>query len=205
MMRNLPFLVLILGGCNFFTAAIAAPGEQGSGRTPPVQATQACQGKQSGEACGFETPRGTLSGICRDVQNAFACVPEGRNTPRGNATQFTQSQVGIQRGPVSQPLPDSIPVANSFSGGGRVVDTAQTYCFDDNGSVITCPKRGEKFFGQDAQYTGLQPSYRDNGDGTISDINTKLIWQKAHNAKRVSYYDAKRDCEMLSLGGKQDW
>jgi hypothetical protein len=32
-----------------------------------------------------------------------------------------------------------------------------------------------------------------------------LIWQKAHNAKRVSYYDAKRDCETLSLGGKQDW
>jgi len=113
---------------------------------------------------------------------------------------------GEQGGRVAQPLPDAAAkIVNPLPATSRIVDTAQVYCFDDKGSVITCPQRGEKFFGQDAQYIGLQPAYRNNGDGTVSDLNTGLLWQKAHNAKRVGYYEAKRDCEALALSSKHDW
>ena len=44
--------------------------------------------------------------------------------------------------------------------------------------------RGDPFYGQDAQYPKLEPSYQDNGDGTVSDLNTGLMWQKTTDAKR---------------------
>ncbi|WP_232504439.1 Lcl C-terminal domain-containing protein [Sulfuricella denitrificans] len=195
-------ILFLISICSF---AVAAPGELGAGHTPPPQATQACQGKSQGAACRFDTPRGILSGACRNVPNAFACVPDGGMQQRGNNARPAQNRPVGQGGPVSQPLPASAPIANTTSAKSRVVDTAQVYCFDDNGAVITCPQRGEKFFGQDAQFIGTQPAYRDNGDGTVSDLNTGLVWQKAHNAKRVGYSEARRDCEALVLGGKHDW
>ena len=58
-----------------------------------------------------------------------------------------------------------------------IVDTGQVRCFD-NSLEIEYPKAGEPFFGQDAHYQGNQPTYKDNGDGTISDLVTDLMWQK---------------------------
>jgi hypothetical protein len=57
-----------------------------------------------------------------------------------------------------------------------VVDTGQEKCYN-NSREITYPKPGEAFYGQDAQYQGIQPTYRDNGNGTITDLNTGLMWQ----------------------------
>jgi hypothetical protein len=74
-----------------------------------------------------------------------------------------------------------------------VVDTDQTYCYSDAIS-IPCPDVGAAFFGQDAQYTGNQPNYADNGDGTITDLNTGLMWSKDAGSKQT--YDQ---------GGNNDW
>jgi hypothetical protein len=198
-MRTILALVLI------FTA-ISAQAAPGQGRTPPQQAMQACQGKQQGANCSFDAPRGTVSGTCRNMPNAFACVPEGMAPSRSDtARPARQNRSGEPGGATAQPVPRSAVIANSIPATSRIVDTAQVYCFDDRGAVIICPQRGEQFFGQDAQYIGTQPAYRDNGDGTVSDLNTGLVWQKAHNVKRVGYYEAMRDCESLTLGGKRDW
>lgn len=43
-------------------------------------------------------------------------------------------------------------------------DTGQTKCYD-NTKEIPCPQPGEAFYGQDGNYQGPQPAYRDNGDG----------------------------------------
>jgi hypothetical protein len=51
----------------------------------------------------------------------------------------------------------------------RVVDTDQTWCFSE---AIDC---GEEFVGQGTEYDGVQPSYEDNGDGTVTDVNTGLM------------------------------
>lgn len=86
----------------------------------------------------------------------------------------------------------------------RVPDTQQGSCFDLNAKTA-CPREGQTLYGQDANYDGPAPSYTDNGDGTIADTITGLVWQKAHHAKRLGYEDAKRACSGLSLGGKSDW
>ncbi len=59
-----------------------------------------------------------------------------------------------------------------------VNDTRQEKCYNDNLN-ITCPVSGSEFYGQDAQYTGNVPDFTNNGDGTVSDNNTGLIWQKS--------------------------
>ncbi len=86
-----------------------------------------------------------------------------------------------------------------------VVDTGQTACYDGEGEEITCPGTGEAFAGQDAQYAGLQPSYTDNGDGTVTDNVTGLVWQQVPANSGLNYQEAETYCESLVLGGYDDW
>ncbi|UOD33950.1 hypothetical protein DSN97_07175 [Deferribacteraceae bacterium V6Fe1] len=62
----------------------------------------------------------------------------------------------------------------------QIVDTGVTE-FYSNTSSIPAPKPGEPFYGQDAQYQINPPSYVDNGDGTITDKITGLMWQNTGN------------------------
>jgi len=83
------------------------------------------------------------------------------------------------------------------------VDTGQTGCYD-NTKQITCPQPAMPFYGQDAQYQGNQPSYRDNGDGTISDLNTGLMWVKERGSK-VTWEAARSGASACRIGGYSDW
>ena len=103
---------------------------------------------------------------------------------------------------------------NLVLGGGYViVDTGQQTCFN-NDSQITCPNKGASFYGQDAQYQGAKAAYLDNSDGTVSDLNTVLMWQQTSDSNgdgTINYSDKKTQsqaadyCEYLVLAGKTDW
>jgi len=95
---------------------------------------------------------------------------------------------------------------NGTTGSGyAVVDTGQAACYDDNGDEISCPEPGEAFFGQDAQFDGNQPSFTDNGDGTITDNVTGLMWQETPSSQSFSYEEAVEYAENLELAGYDDW
>ncbi len=88
-----------------------------------------------------------------------------------------------------------------------VVDTGQTACYDDSGE-ISCPQAGDPFFGQDAQHQGLQPTYVDNGDGTVTDSNTGLMWQQGFSASKVTFAEAPGYVDTMNtqrLAGYNDW
>lgn len=85
-----------------------------------------------------------------------------------------------------------------------IVDTSQGTCYD-NDNAIDCPAEGEAFYGQDAQYSGIQPSYADNGDGTVTDNATGLVWQQSGSNERYGWADAQEYCTTLELGGRDDW
>ena len=85
-----------------------------------------------------------------------------------------------------------------------IVDTGQTNCYDDTGSAISCPAGGQPFSGQDAQHNGHQPSYTNNGDGTITDNNTGLMWVQAVSSK-MTYAAALAGAETFNLAGYDDW
>lgn len=89
--------------------------------------------------------------------------------------------------------------------GYAVVDTGQAACYDDDGEEITCPGSGEAFYGQDAQFDGNQSSYTDNGDGTVTDNVTGLMWQQTPANAGLSYAEAEAYCDSLELAGYDDW
>ena len=80
-------------------------------------------------------------------------------------------------------------------------DVSDFYSAD---AIISEPHEGDAFYGQDATYNGNQPSYTDNGDGTVTDNVTGLMWQQDMGEK-MSYADAVEWVETFDLGGYTDW
>lgn len=85
----------------------------------------------------------------------------------------------------------------------QIVDTGVSDFYSDK-AIITEPSTGQDFYGQDATYNGNQPSYTDNGDGTVTDNVTGLMWQQDMGAK-ISYADAVALVKTMNLGGHTDW
>ncbi|MCP4219677.1 MAG: DUF1566 domain-containing protein, partial [bacterium] len=98
---------------------------------------------------------------------------------------------------------DSSPSPASSSGGWVVVDTGQVVCYG-NTQPITAPSASGNFYGQDAQYAGTPPSYTNNGDGTITDNNTGLMWQQDPGDK-MTYDQGVAGASSSGLAGYSDW
>ena len=60
-------------------------------------------------------------------------------------------------------------------------------------------------FGEDNDYTINAPSFTDNGNSTVTDNNTGLIWQQQDDGTTRNWSDAVSYCSNLSLGGYTDW
>lgn len=97
--------------------------------------------------------------------------------------------------------------------GYPIVGTNQTISFD-NTTIITIPTVGQDFYGQNANYPGTTPQYVNNGDGTVTDMVTGLMWQQTldHNGDgTINYSDKLTYTEVLALpktcktGGHTDW
>ncbi len=84
-----------------------------------------------------------------------------------------------------------------------MLNTGQNACYN-NSQEITCPKTGEPFYGQDAQYQGIQFAFQDNGDGTVTDLKTGLIWQQDPGSK-MTWEEAALGAESFNLAGYTDW
>ncbi|MCV6590083.1 MAG: DUF1566 domain-containing protein [Marinobacterium sp.] len=84
-----------------------------------------------------------------------------------------------------------------------IVDTNQTTFYSNSGE-ISAPTQGSDFYGQDATYQGVQPLYQNNGDGTITDLNTGLVWAATPVAD-ITYSDALVGADSATTGGYTDW
>ncbi|MDB5258849.1 MAG: hypothetical protein JWO73_57 [Candidatus Taylorbacteria bacterium] len=90
--------------------------------------------------------------------------------------------------------------------------TGQTTCYDTSGVLVSCAGTG-----LDGEFQkGIAASYSDNGDGTITDNLTGLIWQKcsaglsgtdcsAGDSTFMTSAAAVAVCESLALTGQADW
>ncbi len=91
----------------------------------------------------------------------------------------------------------------SAKGGYPIVDTGLTNAYSNIGTIST-PDENDAFFGQDSSYTGNQSSYTDNGDGTVTDNVTGLMWQQDPGEK-MTWEEAVENLETFELGGYTDW
>jgi hypothetical protein len=98
-----------------------------------------------------------------------------------------------------------VAVLDAFA--GAVPDTGVTKCYDDAGNVITCPSPGQRFYGQDANYTINPPSYTklDSSGNALSDSATSwamvrdnvtgLIWEVKKNKDGIQNYSDPHDAD----------
>lgn len=55
-------------------------------------------------------------------------------------------------------------------------------------------------------FTGdSQAAYTDNGDGTVTDSITGLVWQQVDDGVTRTWEEALTHCEDMALGDKTDW
>ena len=52
---------------------------------------------------------------------------------------------------------------------------------------------------------GANNNFVDNGDGTITDTSTGLMWEKSAGLTTSTWVQAKAYCDNLTLGGQSDW
>jgi len=94
--------------------------------------------------------------------------------------------------------------ASSAPALAEMVDTGQIACYD-NYQEIACPSPGQPFYGQDAQYRGASPHYVDNGDGSVTDLSTGLMWSKGLDGKKLTPEEAAQVAAGMTLGGYHGW
>ncbi|MFO7722244.1 MAG: DUF1566 domain-containing protein [Bacteroidales bacterium] len=85
-----------------------------------------------------------------------------------------------------------------------IAGTGQANAYHNSG-IITLPQPGQPFYGQNANYPGQAPSYTDNGDGTVTDQATGLMWMQNDNGTAVLWEDALSYAENFSFAGYDDW
>ncbi len=104
---------------------------------------------------------------------------------------------------------DNLPTISNYP----IVSTNQTKYYD-NSVEISAPAIGSTFYGQNATYPGNKPSYVDNGDGTVTDLVTGLMWQQSPDndcdgvidaTDKVGYDAAVSGASNYRLGGHSDW
>jgi len=97
--------------------------------------------------------------------------------------------------------------------GFPIVGTNQTTAYN-NSTIISTPSVNDDFYGQNANYPGNTPQYVDNGDGTVTDMVTGLMWQNTfdHNGDGSINYDDKLSydeilamCDTVTTAGYNDW
>ena len=94
-----------------------------------------------------------------------------------------------------------------------IVGTNQTK-FYDNSTEINTQTVGDDFYGQNANYPENTPKYKDNGDGTVTDLVTSLMWQQSPDTNgdgnitardKMTYKEAVAGAASFNLGGYTDW
>jgi hypothetical protein len=84
--------------------------------------------------------------------------------------------------------------------------TGQVNTYDAVGKTLKGLKSGDSFYGQDGNYQkGQKMSYTDNGDGTVTDNVTGLMWAQDQSTDSKGWVEAATYCENLTLGGYSDW
>lgn len=121
------------------------------------------------------------------VQLASAFAPGAANASEpvcgdvnDSGSVTTSDALAVLKNAVGQALELTCPPLAS------PLKTGQTTCYNVAGAVIECPGSRED---GDLQM-GVTPSFQDNGDGTVTDNATGLMWEKLSNDGSVHDADA---------------
>ncbi len=96
--------------------------------------------------------------------------------------------------------PDTVTIIAEALRVFTLPDTGQSLCSDDTGTTITCAGTG-----QDGEISINPMSFTNNGDETVTDNVTSLMWQWKDDNASYTWLDAGTYCAGLPLAGYNDW
>ena len=83
----------------------------------------------------------------------------------------------------------------------QMISTGQKKCYDNFGE-INCPDVDDPEYGGSGAVSYGPRVYIPNGDGTVKDGVTNLLWQSGYITSKT-WYEAKNYCDNLTLAGKR--
>lgn len=123
----------------------------------------------------------------------------------GDSPSLSMHIFDLEKGDLFDPVAYFVPVRGTANN-GSIQKTGQTTCYDHLGNVITC---GDFPAGQDAdENRGVawpSPRFVDNGDGTIFDNLTGLMWAKTPDTTTRNWNTAITYANGSTLAGMDDW
>jgi len=133
---------------------------------------------------------------------SFSILIHQNNNPAINTTFFSSSS--------------SLVAEYWWTNATQLGDNSKVWCTNAGGGIGNKPKSeaigegGSLRYNVRAVRNSTTPStlpnhFTDNGDGTITDNLTQLIWQKVPNTNALTWENALTYAENLSLGGTSDW
>jgi hypothetical protein len=156
---------------------------------------------------------------CSRIESAArgACPSVGDRAPVQSAIDDQTTHiatalagVGLSGCPVDLSTCQADLVACEGGSPRRFPATGQTTCWNNSGSVISCGGTG-----QDGDIrAGAALAYTDNGDGTVTDGNTGLMWEKLSEDKSIhddnTFYSwndafAMKMATFIAFAGHTDW
>jgi len=102
---------------------------------------------------------------------------------------------------------------NTFDGGYYLVDTGQSKFYNNTGEISE-PSASDAFYGQDAYHERNAPKYINNGNNTITDLVTGLMWSQSADidgdgdidaSDKLTFAEAAESANDFVLGGFDDW
>jgi len=182
MTKNLLSPLLLSAALLLHTTLASQPSD--GPRRAPLDALRSCVGKKTGAA--FLDVHG--AGAQRsDPKVGSPDHFTGGRGPQGDVVRIYNFARCVKRRPgAGATLPYAIP------------DTGQSKCYSSSGEA-SCQKDP----GQDGAYTTVPMSFRQNDDGTITDLITGLIWLKDFIKSDKTQADTLASANRT--GGFQDW
>jgi hypothetical protein len=132
----------------------------------------------AGDVCPSTGDQGTIQGVIEAHTTNIATALSGgplSNCPGDLAT--CQADLGTCQGDLATCI--AAPQ-------GRRIQTGQTQCWNASGTLIPCAGTGH----DGELQAGLVRAYTDNGDGTITDDRTGLMWEKLSDDGSIHDKDA---------------
>ena len=145
-----------------------------------------------------------FSAVASD-QFGIALTTQPGFTWASTVTGGTINSSGLFTAPATPASGTVTATSGSVIGSASVTVTSQFHPY----TMTALPDTGQvasysTIFGEDADYTINPPIYKDNGDGTITDKVTGLMWQQTDGGE-MTWEQAADYATSLSLGGHTDW
>ena len=95
--------------------------------------------------------------------------------------------------------------AHYWSSTPRVLSLLKAWRVDFTDGYVSYDTKPNRYYVRAVRGDISKSNFIENGDGTVTDTRTGLMWEKINNKNTYTWKQAKEYCDTLTLGGYGDW